>query len=142
MAMTNAEKQRRYRARLWEKPWSASVRRRSSTATRAASSTAQAFTGCLEAAGVRVSMDGRGRWMDNVFIERLWRSLKYEAVYLQELADGFAARAVIGDWLDFYNPQSAALGAGGPHAVGDAAGWPAERAVSVPSGPRRQAEAW
>ena len=75
--------------------------------------TAQAFTGCLEAAGVRVSMDGRGRWLDNVFIERLWRSLKYEAVYLQELADGFAARAVIGDWLDFYNhsrPHSALAG--------------------------------
>ena len=58
--------------------------------------TAQAFSGCLEGAGVRISMDGRGRWMDNVFIERLWRSLKYEAVYLQELADGFAARELIG----------------------------------------------
>ena len=41
------------------------------------------FTGVLLAAGVRVSMDGRGRWMDNVFIERLWRSLKYECVYLR-----------------------------------------------------------
>ena len=65
--------------------------------------TAQAFTGCLEGAGVRISMDGRGRWMDNVFIERLWRSLKYEAVYLQELADGFAARELIGEWIGFYN---------------------------------------
>ena len=52
----------------------------------------QVFAGCLEWAGVRILMDGRGRWMDNAFIERLWRSLKYEAVYLQELADGFAAR--------------------------------------------------
>ena len=72
--------------------------------------TAQAFTGCLEASGVRVSMDGRGRCMDNIFIERLWRSLKYEAVYLQELADGFAAREVIAEWLDFYvreRPHSA-----------------------------------
>ena len=65
--------------------------------------TSQAFTGCLQQAGVRVSMDGRGRWLDNVFIERLWRSLKYEAVYLQELADGFAARAAISEWLEFYN---------------------------------------
>ena len=65
--------------------------------------TAQVFTGCLEGAGVRISMDGRGRWMDNVFIERLWRSLKYEAVYLQELADGFAARELIGEWIGFYN---------------------------------------
>ena len=65
--------------------------------------TAQAFTGCLEGAGVRISMDGRGRWMDNVFIERLWRSLKYEAVYLQELADGFAARELVGEWIGFYN---------------------------------------
>ena len=64
---------------------------------------AQAFTGWLEGAGVRISMDGRGRWMDNVFIERLWRSLKYEAVYLQELADGFAARELIGEWIGFYN---------------------------------------
>ena len=72
--------------------------------------TAQVFTGCLQAAGVRVSMDGRGRCMDNIFIERLWRSLKYEAVYLQELADGFAARERIGIWMEFYNrtrPHSA-----------------------------------
>ena len=72
--------------------------------------TSQAFTGCLQEAGVRVSMDGRGRWLDNVFIERLWRSLKYEAVYLQELVDGFAARATVSEWLAFYNhsrPHSA-----------------------------------
>ena len=50
-------------------------------------------------------MDGRGRCMDNVFIERLWRSLKYEAVYLHELADGFEARRLIGDWVAFYNTE-------------------------------------
>ena len=51
--------------------------------------------------------------MDNIFIERLWRSLKYEAVYLHELSDGFVARRVIGDWIDFYNterPHSALAG--------------------------------
>ncbi len=75
--------------------------------------TSLAFTGRLQAAGVRISMDGRGRCMDNVFIERLWRSLKYEAVYLHELADGFEASQVIGDWIGFYNterPHSALAG--------------------------------
>ena len=68
------------------------------------------FTGLLEAAGIRCSMDGRGRCLDNVFIERLWRSLKYEAVYLHELADGFVAQRVIEEWIEFYNdvrPHSA-----------------------------------
>ena len=48
-------------------------------------------------------MDGRGRYLDNIFIERLWRSLKYECVYLHELEDGRHARELIGAWLDFYN---------------------------------------
>ena len=61
------------------------------------------FTGCVRAAGARCSMDGRGRYLDNIFIERLWRSLKYEAVYLRELPDGRAAEREIGDWFDFYN---------------------------------------
>ena len=65
--------------------------------------TAQAFTGCLEGAGARIPTAGRGRWTDTVFIERLWRSLKYEAAYLQELADGFAARELIGEWIGFHN---------------------------------------
>ena len=60
-------------------------------------------TGALKDAGVAISMDGRGRCMDNIFIERLWRSLKYEAVYLHELTDGFKAERVIGAWIDFYN---------------------------------------
>ena len=67
--------------------------------------TGKAFTDCLPGAGVRVSMDGRGRCLDNVFIERLWRSLKYEAVYLHELADGFAARELIAEWMVFYNRE-------------------------------------
>ena len=72
------------------------------------------FTGVLKQAGVAISMDGRGRCMDNIFIERLWRSLKYEAVYLHEMTDGFAAGRVIGEWIDFYNtgrPHSALDGA-------------------------------
>ena len=63
------------------------------------------FTGVLKDAGVAISMDGRGRYMDNIFIERLWRSLKYEAVYLHELIDGFKAERVIRDWMDFYNTE-------------------------------------
>ncbi len=67
--------------------------------------TASAFTGTLKAAGVEISMDGRGRCMDNIFIERLWRSLKYEAVYLHELTDGFVAERVIAEWIGFYNTE-------------------------------------
>ena len=72
------------------------------------------FTGVLKDADIAISMDGRGRCMDNIFIERLWRSLKYEAVYLHELTDGFVAERVIGQWIDFYNtvrPHSALDGA-------------------------------
>ena len=71
------------------------------------------FTGVLKDADVAISMDGRGRCMDNIFIERLWRSLKYEAVYLHDLTDGFAAERVIGEWMEFYNterPHSALAG--------------------------------
>ena len=57
------------------------------------------FTGVLGRAGVTISMDGRGRCMDNIFIERLWRSLKYEAVYPHELTDGFKAMRVIAEWI-------------------------------------------
>ena len=65
--------------------------------------TAEAFTGKLVTAGVEISMDGRGRFMDNIFIERLWRSIKYEEVHLKAYADGRQARAGIGSWMTFYN---------------------------------------
>lgn len=65
--------------------------------------TSAAFTGLLASADIRISMDGRGRWMDNVFIERLWRSLKYEDIYLKGYADGREARAGISGWMAFYN---------------------------------------
>ena len=76
--------------------------------------TSQAFTGVLQDADIRIFMDGRGRYLDNIFIERLWRSLKYEAIYLTEMSDGFKARRVIMDWIDFYNtirPHSSLDGA-------------------------------
>jgi putative transposase len=72
--------------------------------------TSLAFTDVLKAAGVRISMDGRGRWMDNVFIERLWRSLKYECIYLQAFETRSEARVGIGHWIGYYNadrPHSA-----------------------------------
>ena len=65
--------------------------------------TSGGFVARLEEAGVKISMDGRGRFLDNIFIERLWRSLKYEAVYLHELANGLEARRVIGEWMTFYS---------------------------------------
>lgn len=67
--------------------------------------TSLAFTSQLKAAGITISMDGRGRYLDNIFIERLWRSLKYEAVYLHEMANGHAAQSVIGNWINFYNTK-------------------------------------
>jgi putative transposase len=67
--------------------------------------TSAAFTGALEKAGVSISMDGRGRFMDNIFIERLWRSIKYEEVHLKAYADGREARAGIGAWVSFYNER-------------------------------------
>jgi putative transposase len=61
------------------------------------------FTGTLLKAGVRISMDGKGRFMDNIFVERLWRSLKYECVYLHAFAIGSEARRGIGHWIEGYN---------------------------------------
>jgi putative transposase len=65
--------------------------------------TSTAFTGVLTTAGVRISMDGKGRCIDNVFVERLWRSLKYECVYLNAYATGSETRAGIGNWIAGYN---------------------------------------
>ena len=67
--------------------------------------TSAAFTGAVTAAGAAISMDGRGRWMDNMFIERLWRSLKYEDVYLKGYADGREAARGIAEWIAFYNER-------------------------------------
>ena len=75
--------------------------------------TSPRFTRILKEAGIKISMDGKGRWMDNVFIERLWRSLKYECVYLHAFETGSEARAGIGKWIKFYGaerPHSAFAG--------------------------------
>ena len=65
--------------------------------------TSQAFTGVLANNDVAISMDGKGAWRDNVFVERLWRSVKYEEVYLHAYDSVSEARASIGRYLDFYN---------------------------------------
>ena len=67
--------------------------------------TSEAFTGVLKEANVDISMDGKGRWMDNVFVERLWRSVKYEEVYLKAYETVAEARAGIGTYLEFYNSE-------------------------------------
>ena len=67
--------------------------------------TAEAFVGKLAAAGVAISMEGSGRFMDNNLIERLWRSIKYEEVHLKAYVDGREARAGIGSWMTFYNSR-------------------------------------
>lgn len=61
------------------------------------------FTAVLKENEIKISMDGKGRWMDNVFIERLWRSLKYECVYLNAFETGLQARKEIGSWIEHYN---------------------------------------
>jgi len=81
--------------------------------------TSFAWTDRLRRSGVRISMDGKGRFLDNIFVERLWRSLKYECVYLHAWETGSEARAGVGKWIEFYNhkrPHSA-LGGKSPVVV-------------------------
>lgn len=72
--------------------------------------TSNDFTDILKKNNIQISMDGKGRWMDNVFIERLWRSLKYECVYLNAFDNGSQARNKISEWLTRYNQKR-------PHSV-------------------------
>ena len=65
--------------------------------------TAFVWTDRLRRSGIRISMDGKGRFLDNIFIERLWRSLKYECVYLRAWETGSEARTGLRTWFDFYN---------------------------------------
>ena len=66
----------------------------------------------LTKAEIKISMDGRGRYLGNIFIEWLWRSLKQEAVYLHEITNGFQAKQIIDDWIGFCNSRR-------PHTVLD-----------------------
>jgi len=72
--------------------------------------TSFAWTDRLRQSGVRISMDGKGRFLDNIFVERLWRSLKYECVYLHAWETGSEARGGVGKWIEFYNRKR-------PHSV-------------------------
>ena len=75
--------------------------------------TSPRFTGVLQDAKIRISMDGRGRWMDNVFIERLWRSLKDECISLHAFETGSELRAGLSHWIGYYavrRPHSALVG--------------------------------
>ena len=81
--------------------------------------TSEAFTGRLKEEGIKISMDGKGRWADNVFVERLWRSLKYEHVYLHAYESVGEARRKIGCYFEFYNSRRphSSLGAKTPDQV-------------------------
>ncbi len=74
--------------------------------------TSEAFTGTLGQQGVRISMDGKGRYLDNLFIERLWRTVKYDEVYLKAYESVRQARKGIEDYLRFYNTQRLHQGLG------------------------------
>jgi putative transposase len=81
--------------------------------------TSQAFTGLLESQDIRISMDGRGRFADNIFVERLWRTVKYEEVYIKDYESITEARKNLDEYFDLYNrgrPHSA-LGNATPEAV-------------------------
>ena len=81
--------------------------------------TSFAWTDMLRRSGVRISMDGKGRFLDNIFIERLWRTLKYECVYLHAWETGSETKAAIRKWMTFYNHQRphSALGGRSPALV-------------------------
>ena len=101
--------------------------------------TSEAFTGALLEEGIQVSMDGKGRYLDNILVERLWRSLKYEEVYLKAYQNGREARQGIDAYLDFYNRERPhqALGYRTPGQVFEeeqSRRYLQEQEVAVPSG--------
>lgn len=81
--------------------------------------TSFAWTNRFRQSGVRISMDGKGRFLDNIFVERLWRRLKYECVYRHAWETGSEAKAGVGRWFEFYNPKypNSALGGKSPAVV-------------------------
>ena len=101
--------------------------------------TSDAFTGALLEQGIQISMDGKGSYQDNIFVERLWRSIKYEEVYLKAYQNGSEARRGIGAYLDFYNQERPhqALGYQTPGEVFEEelqSRWLQDQHVVVPSG--------
>ena len=94
--------------------------------------TSDDFTGTLKRHGVMISMDGKGRCMDNIFVERLWRSLKYEEVYLNAYESVAEAKAGIGAWLSFYNDerQHQSLGYRTPRQIYEEGLWICGRSAS------------
>jgi putative transposase len=94
--------------------------------------TSAAFLDELSSQGVRISMDGKGRFLDNIFIERLWRSLKYEEVYIKAYGSVAEARQGIGGWLGFYNDEAAAPGAGLSDATRGFEGQPVSMWTTLP----------
>ena len=97
--------------------------------------TSDDFTGTLKQHGVMISMDGKGRCMDNIFVERLWRSLKYEEVYLNAYATVAEAKTGIGAWLSFYNEerQHQSLGSRTPRQIYQESLWICGRSA-LPTG--------
>ena len=67
--------------------------------------TAESFTECLRSRNIAISMDGKGRWMDNVFIERLWKSVKYEDIYLKAYGSMAEVKKGLGAYFTFYNER-------------------------------------
>ena len=94
--------------------------------------TSDDFTGTLKRHGVMISMDGKGRCMDNIFVERLWRSLKYEEVYLNAYENVAEAKAGIGAWLSFYSDerQHQSLGYRTPRQIYEEGLWICGRSAS------------
>lgn len=89
--------------RAWERGQASGRRPLISNTDQGSEFTSEAYIDAVESAGVEVSMDGRGRWFDNRFIERLWRSVKQEDIYLQDYGDGLSARRGLSRWFEDYN---------------------------------------
>jgi putative transposase len=89
--------------RAWERGLESGRRPLISNTDQGSEFTSEAYLDAVESAGVDVSMDGRGRWLDNRFIERLWRSVKQEDIYLQDYGDGLSARRGLATWFEDYN---------------------------------------
>ena len=92
--------------------------------------TSEAFTQTLQEQRVQVSMDGKGRYLDNIFVERLWRSIKYEEVYLKAYQTVAEARTGINAYLEFYNWQEASPGFGLPDPSRGVPTWPGKKGSS------------